>query len=313
MEDFDFRPLTLADKPIVEQFTLKSECRNCDLNFMNLMSWRFLYDTEIAVVRGWLVFRFYADGHLAYQIPVGEGQWADILPLMIEDARHMGHPFLLLGVCQRFVDELERDFPDYFQFVVKREYADYVYSRESLATLAGKKLQSKRNFVNRFVREHPNYSYRPLEEADIPLCLSLEEQWQQYKEEEGQRTSAYDNELRSMRYVFDHWKELGGRGGILMDGSEVLAFTFGAPINYDTFDVCVEKADARVEGAYAMINREFVRHLPPEYILINREEDLGIEGLRKAKLSYQPQVLLLKHAVMLKRPFEAEQKGGISC
>lgn len=93
MEDFNFRPLTLADKSIVEHFTRRSECRNCDLNFMNLMSWRFLYDTEIAVVHGWLVFRFFADGHLAYQIPVGEGPWTDILPLMIDDARKMGHPF----------------------------------------------------------------------------------------------------------------------------------------------------------------------------------------------------------------------------
>ncbi len=307
MEDFNFRPLTLADKSIVEHFTRRSECRNCDLNFMNLMSWRFLYDTEIAVVHGWLVFRFFADGHLAYQIPVGEGPWTDILPLMIDDARKMGHPFLLLGVCQRFVAELENAFPDYFQFVIKREYADYLYSRESLATLAGKKLQPKRNFVNRFMREHPDYQYRALEAADIPQCLALEKLWQESKTDEGQRTEAYENELRSMHYVFDHWEELGGQGGVLLDGGQVLAFTFGAPINYDTFDVCVEKADARVEGAYAMINREFVRHLPPEYLWINREEDLGIEGLRKAKLSYQPHVLLLKHAVMLKRPMEAER------
>lgn len=157
------------------------------------------------------------------------------------------------------------------------------------------------------MREHPDYQYRALEAADIPQCLALEKQWQENKKDEGQRTEAYENELRSMHYVFDHWEELGGQGGVLLDGGQVLAFTFGAPINYDTFDVCVEKADARVEGAYAMINREFVRHLPPEYLWINREEDLGIEGLRKAKLSYQPHVLLLKHAVMLKRPMEAER------
>ena len=82
----------------------------------------------------------------------------------------------------------------------------------------------------------------------------------------------------------------------MVDG-KVVAFTYGGPINYDTFDVCCEKADIDYDGAYAMINREFVRRLPEQYVLINREEDLGLEGLRKAKLSYQPKVILDKYTI----------------
>ena len=100
-----------------------------------------------------------------------------------------------------------------------------------------------------------------------------------------------------MRRVFKHWDTLQPLGGILLVEGRLVAFTFGGPINHDTFDVCVEKADLNYDGAYAVINREFVRSLPPQYSLINREEDLGLEGLRRAKQSYNPRILLDKYTV----------------
>ena len=113
------------------------------------------------------------------------------------------------------------------------------------------------------------------------------------------------DERRSMSYVLDNWDNLGGMGGALRVEGRLVAFTFGAPVNYDTFDVCVEKADTEYDGAYAVINREFVRRVPEQYVYINREEDLGIEGLRRAKESYQPVMLLHKYTVMTKHPLGA--------
>lgn len=302
-----FHPLTLADKTLVQQRVLHTDCRNCDLNFMNLVSWRFMYDTEVAEYGDFLLFRFKADGHRAYLAPVGDGDWGGVLHDLLDDAQSEGHPFLMLGVCENALAKLDVAMPGYFYATADRAYTDYIYSRTSLATLSGKKLQPKRNFANRFAREHPDYQASPLTEELIPECIELDLQWADNKETEtdaGRYT--YATERRSLLTAFEHWNELGGLGAVIRTEGKIVAFTYGAPINFDTFDVCVEKADTRYEGAFAVINRDFVRSLPEQYAYINREEDLGIEGLRRSKLSYHPQLLLHKYTVMTKHPFTKE-------
>ena len=177
-----------------------------------------------------------------------------------------------------------------------RAFTDYIYDRTALETLAGKKLQSKRNHANRFEREYPHYEYRELTPDLAKECWKLEEEWAAKHTDMHARLDA-DDEQNSMRRVFKHWNELQARGAAILVDGRVVAFTFGGPINYDTFDVCCEKANTDYEGAYAIINRDFVRHLPEQYTLINREEDLGLEGLRRAKLSYQPKILLDKYTI----------------
>ena len=299
-----FHPLTLADRDWVQQRVYSTDCRNCDLNFMNLISWRFLYDTEVADYEGWLLFRFKADGHLAYLAPVGTGDWRAILSEMIADAVSQGHPFLLMGVCENSLRRLDVAMPDYFYASADRAYTDYIYRRESLATLAGKKLQPKRNFANRFAKLYPDYEVLPLTVELIPQCIELDAQWVDSKavETEAGRYT-YEAERRSLLTAFEHWVELGGQGIVVRVEGQIVAFTYGAPINHDTFGVCMEKADTRYEGAFAIVNREFARRIPEQYIYLNREEDLGIEGLRRAKLSYQPEYLLQKYTVMTKHPF----------
>ena len=111
---------------------------------------------------------------------------------------------------------------------------------------------------------------------------------------------ALQDERRFMTAALQHMDQLDIQGGVLYVGGKIVAFTFGAPINQETFDTCVEKADTDIEGAYAMINYEFANHIPEQYVYINREEDLGLEGLRRAKLSYHPEILLEKYVAELK-------------
>lgn len=307
MAGINFRRLTIADKALVQSFTFKLRLQICDLNFMNLCSWQFLYDTELAVIGDWLVFRFYADGHLAYMLPCGGGFPRDILTLLLEDSRQLGHPFLMLGVCEDFVPCIGRAMPGTFHFSHNRDYSDYIYDRNALSTLAGKALQAKRNHVNRFLAAYPDYEFRHLTQQEIPLCRELELRWQHDKQGTNPVAEAYENERRSMNFVFDHWDELDSMGGCLFVNNRLVAFTFGSKINENSFNVCVEKADIRYEGAYAVINRDFVRSLPPEYLYINREEDLGINGLRQAKSSYRPLRLLHKYSVTELEPL----KNGI--
>ena len=324
-----FRDITTADKDTIQRFTLFGERQNCDLSFANLISWRFLYNTQFAIVDDYLVFRFYAGHHLAYMMPLPlpkkqeDGTFkvipcdecsVNVIRAIRNDSIAMGHPFLLLGVCNYMRDIIEKAFPDTFNITPNRDYSDYIYTREKLANLSGKKLQSKRNHINKFKSLYPDYEYRELTPELVPQCLDLEKQWRKISKDdndENELDEGLSEELRSMTRAFHRWNELGLIGGTIWVDGKLVAFTFGCPINQSTFDVCVEKADVNYEGAFTIINQEFVRHLPEKYFYINREEDMGDEGLRQAKLSYKPDIILEKNTIMEKHPladFEDQER-----
>ena len=296
----DFNPITVDDKKTITSFTLSSPLRNCDLAFSNMCSWRFLYQSEFAVYKNFLLIRFRIEdkNRIAYMRPIGNGDFKDALLQLEEDSWQHGHPLLMLGVTPVSKDLLEEAFPGEFTYIPERDYFDYIYLREDLATLKGKKFQAKRNHVNKFKKQYV-YEYVPLTPEMIPECLELEAKW--YK---ANRTDADQEELReerqSMIFALQHFKELDLMGGAIRIDNQLVAFTFGSPINQDTFGVHVEKADTHYDGAYSIINQEFASRIPEQYLYINREEDLGIPGLRQAKLSYNPAILLPKAAVIKK-------------
>lgn len=317
-----FKDITVDDKEIIQSFTLWGERQNCDLSFSNLMSWRFLYNTQYAIVNDYLVFRFYTDRHLAYMMPVPRPKPQDdgtfrvepcdecsvsVIRAIRDDSIAMGHPFLMLGVCNYMRDIIEKSFPDTFDIKPDRNFSDYIYTRDKLVNLSGKKLQSKRNHINKFKTLYPQYEYRELTPDLIPQCLEIERKWRRVsKDDNGEMPDGeLSVELRSMTRAFNRWDRLGLVGGTIFVDGNMVAFTFGCPINRNTFDVCVEKADVCYEGSFSIINQEFVKHLPEQYYYINREEDMGDEGLRKAKLSYKPDILLEKNVIMEKHPLAA--------
>lgn len=293
-----FKPIELEDRETVQRYTLRSQRRNCDLSFANLYGWRFLYRTELAELDGFLLFRFYVDGELAYMMPVGEGNFSSAVEALMEDAQTEGAAFRMLGVCVDMREQLEEAFPERFVFTSDRDYADYIYLRSDLAGLRGKKYQPKRNHINKFKASYSAYEYKPLTPELISECFRLEAQW--CRANNCAENEALVAERKFMTRVLEHMADLDLLGGVLYVDERIVAFTFGAPINQETFDVCVEKADVDIEGAYPMINCEFANHIPESFIYVNREEDLGLEGLRKAKLSYQPETILEKYIVTLK-------------
>ncbi len=315
-----FRDISTADKDIIQRFTLYGERQNCDLSFANLISWRFLYNTQFAIVEDYLVFRFYSGHHLAYMMPMPlpkeqeDGTYnvipcdecsVNVIRAIRNDSIAMGHPFLLLGVCNYMRDIIEKAFPDTFNIYPDRNYSDYIYTRDKLTNLSGKKLQSKRNHINKFKSLYPDYKYRELTPELVPQCIKLEKQWRKISKgdnNEEELDAGLSEELRSMTRAFHRWDKLGLIGGTIWVDNNLVAFTYGCPINQHTFDVCIEKADVNYEGAFTIINQEFVKHLPEQYSYINREEDMGDEGLRQAKLSYKPDILLEKNIIMEKHP-----------
>lgn len=190
---------------------------------------------------------------------------------------------------------IERWYPGQYQIEYDRDSADYLYRQESLATLAGKKLHAKRNHINRFLENYPDYQYERINGKNWKECLELEEAWA--RENNPEHDVDKENEKAVIAYALEHRKMFGMIGGLIRAEGKVVAFTLGERLTEDTFDVHFEKAYADVQGAYAMINREFVRRELSDYTYINREEDMGIPGLRQAKLSYQPDSLVEKGIV----------------
>lgn len=292
-----FKDITLEDKDRIIQYTIQSKRNTCDLSFSNLCSWRFLYHTLWAEKDGFMFLKFWiGENHLAYMPPIGEGDWIEAIKWLEEDAKSEGTTLYLSGVTPDLAAELEKRMPGRFAIRYNREYADYIYLRTDLATLSGKKFQPKRNHINRFKKSY-NYEYVPVTPDNIIECIKMEAEWcrvNNCNDEDGTTS-----ERRAIIFALTHFEELGLSGGMLRVDGKIVAFTLGMPITEDTFGIHVEKADTNVDGAYTMINYEFANHIPEQYVYLNREEDLGIEGLRKAKLSYQPTMLLEKGIAIL--------------
>lgn len=312
-----FKPIGIEDKAIITSFTLNSNLMNCDYAFANMCSWRFLYDSMYTLADGFLFIRFYVEDngrkHFAYMFPVGNGNDtsgsssksssnSDIrhaISLLEKDAETMGFPLLFLGVTPDAKKQLDTLFPGHFTYISERDYYDYVYLREDLLTLKGKKYQAKRNHINKFKNRY-DYHYRPITPELVPQCMDVERIWRKANENENDKEDL-SHEQRSMVFAMQHFQELGLLGGAIVVDEKIVAFTYGSPINNHTFGTHVEKADVHYEGIFSIINQEFAAHIPEQYIYINREEDLGIPGLRQSKLSYQPTILLEKSAAIKRR------------
>lgn len=175
---------------------------------------------------------------------------------------------------------------------------DYVYSRESLATLKGKKLHGKRNHINKFLSKYPDYEYRKLNPSMASDCIALYNQWMTEKDEETAKS--LQNEKLSVELALNNMETLGLTGGAIYIEGKLCAFTVGERLHPHMQLIHIEKADTNYEGIFPMINQQYILHECEEVELINREEDMGIEGMRKAKRSYHPLKMIEKHLISLR-------------
>jgi len=291
-----FKPITIEDKDVITAYTYSSNFMNCDFAFSNMCSWHFLYNSEFAIEDDFLFIRFHIKHYRVYMFPIGTGNLKQAIEKIENDARKNENQLRIFGITLSGKNQMEKLFPGEFTYTANRNYFDYIYLREDLQLLKGKKYQPKRNHINKFTKNH-SFTYLPITREMIPECLELEYKWYQanYTEEDAE---ALKFENRSMLYALNHFDALGLTGGAIQVENEIIAFSYGSPVNQNTFTVHVEKADIRFDGIFSVINREFVTRLPEQYRYINREEDLGIPGLRKAKLSYQPAILLEKNRAL---------------
>lgn len=290
----NFHNPTVADKEWVDTVLKMDDRPGCEYNFMNIYGWGTVYGQQIARVDDFFVARIENQRGTRYLYPAGSGDVKSVLELMMNDAENRGHGLEIVALNQPQKDELEQIHPGLFEFTENRDNYDYLYEIEKMCTLAGKKLHGKRNHINRFLENHPEWSYESITQANIGECMELNHQWNVSHEEENESESP---EVRALTMIATDFDALGMVGGLIRVDGNVVAFTIGDLLGKDLFNVHFEKAYGDMQGAYPMINREFARHIHetyPHVKFLNREEDMGIEGLRRAKESYYPERLVEK-------------------
>ena len=288
-----FHRAALCDKARYDAYLLSAPERGCEYSFANIFLWG---RQEIAFIHDCVVFFSHFNGRSLYPYPIGPGDRRAALEDILADARERGIPCRITGMTETDRAELESWFPDIFEIRVARDSFDYIYTVDALADLRGRKYQKKRNHFNRFQSEHPDYRVESIDCGNLARVQHMVNDWYVNRRREDPQGD-YLLESLAMARAFRSFDALEMEGLALLDGDEVLAVTMGSRMSPDMVDVHFEKAREDVPGAYNAINCCFARHIRlkhPEIRFLNREDDVGIEGLRKAKLDYHPDHLIEK-------------------
>lgn len=300
----EFKNIELSDKEILEPYLRSNPYGNCDFSFTNIYMWRIKYHTRYCLWENYLILRGKGGVYLMPLRKEGtEENLRPVLEAMIADDMERGVVFCLAAVTPLMREHLEEAIPGRFHFEEDRDSSDYLYAREKLVNLAGKKLHSKRNHINKFRALYPDATFEPITPDNMQEVVDMHRKWCEVND-----FMDHDDLMEeggNVRDVLNNYEALDVRGGLLRVDGRVVAFSVGQPINNQVFDVIIEKAFYDVPGAYTVINQQFAEHCTKGYAYLNREEDLGIEGLRKAKMSYYPDILLDKGRALLKCDVEA--------
>lgn len=295
----ELHPVTLADKSWIDPLVWAEGSSSADFNFGNIFLWDLSFHQLVGKLgERVIVMPCYEDTPF-FAFPVGTGELAPIVREMEEYARAKSFPFTLRGVTQAHLPLMHGLFPGRYTAYPERPLWDYVYSAEKLATLSGKHLHGKRNHINRFEAEN-DWSFHPLTAEDFGDCTALLGEW--LSENPEDISAGASDERIAIERALDNFDALGMMGGILRVSGRPVAFTMGEPVCEHTFVVHFEKAYADINGAYPMVNREFVRLIRQKYPnvqWINREDDMGLESLRQAKESYRPDHMVEKYTVVI--------------
>ena len=283
-----FGKVTTADRPVIERFVCTTGENNCETAYINMLVWQGLYDVSFCAQEDALIVRASHEGEEIFSLPFG-----NVARGVESILRHTGGRLPVFRAQEGpRLDEFVRTMGDRYDVVEQDEGADYIYRKEDLATLAGKKYHAKRNHISAFSRQFA-WSYEPLNAHNREDAQACADRW--YAENADRLTPALSVERDGVATLLAHFDELGLLGAAIRVDGQIVAFCIASRLNDEVVDVHVEKALAAYEGAYAVVNNQFAKHLPGEIRLVNREDDMGLEGLRKAKLSYHPVRILKKY------------------
>lgn len=282
----NFSQVTLANKKIILPLLLANDVFFCDFSFANLFMWGDIFKTRwlFQEDRLW-IYNGYDDLML---MPVGKALTLPDLVAVSDMLHREGKSGNFVLVDQDFVKD-NTGLAHFFNVEIDLDNGDYIYSSRKLVDLPGNKLHKKRNLINQFLALYPDYVCQPLQPSDLDACLELSEKWCR------QRTCQeldFDHETSALKRALRNFSELELQGLKISHGGELIAFSIFSQLSSNMADVHFEKFDPEIKGIGQVINWETAKSLTAKYKYINREQDLGLEGLRQAKKSYSPEYVV---------------------
>ena len=291
----EFKPIELEDRNVIHEILRAYQPQTSELTFTNLFIWRAHYHLQWSMHRDWLILvaRDHAGVFFAFP-PVGPptraGVARDVLD-WLKNEKQQPSP----GI-ERVDESLAAELEGTDNLVIEpvRDQFDYVYRTEDLIHLAGRKYHSRKNQLNKFLRTY-SFTYEPMNEQHLMECRNLSDRWCELRRccEDLNLSGEWD----AVRESLLHFGDLKLRGGVIRIDDTVQAFSVGELLNAETIVVHIEKANPELPGLYTAINQQVCEHGWKDIPFVNREQDLGEEGLRKAKLSYHPHHLVKKFRV----------------
>lgn len=294
---FNWKIPEVSDREWMQPALSASGGMGSEFAFGTLYLWSCAYGTRVCQHDGLILRCSGLPDNRTYQIPLGPGDLRSKVELVLADAKDYGCKFRLWGLTKQETEQLEQTMPGMFRFQLDRDASDYIYDSQALIHLSGRKYHGKRNHLARFQRSY-NWSYEDITPQNYADCKAIAHEWCVQNGGCGKEDGT-DNENCAINMAFRSFEELALSGGLLRVDGKPVAFTVGEEINPEVYLLHFEKALNGYEGLYAAINHEYAAKNLENYRYINREEDLGIEGLRKAKLSYNPAILLEKYSATL--------------
>lgn len=282
----EFKPFKLEDKPLIDSYFSLHHYEATDECFTTLFMWQEAYGITWAEKDNVLFIRGAAhrDAFILAPFAGKDGSFEHGMELAREHFAETGEKFLLRGVSQIMKARLEELYPEQFTFEADRDNFEYIYEMEKMLTLPGKKLRQKKNHLNQFRMQYMGqYTYEPITKENMAECMDMARSWAVDHNDESP-----EEELESIQLLFDNWDALDVTGGLIRVYGKVEAFTIGEYLNNNMALIHIEKASPQIRGLYQAINIEYLKAEFPDVEFVNREEDMGIPGLRKAKESYQP-------------------------
>jgi hypothetical protein len=293
----EFKPVELEDREVIQGVLETYQPRTSEWSFTNLFIWRFHYGFQWSVYRDWLLVLCTSDtnGLFAFQ-PVGPPSRMEVVRMFLKwlkDEKKEREP-RMERADQLLVSEIQGT----ADLVIEptRDHFDYVYLSEDLIGLAGRKYHSKRNHISKFRRNH-SFTYATLSSDHVKGCLELTEGWCQLRRCEEDMNLL--DEWEAVREALMNFDALRIKGGVILMDNKVEAFALGELLSREMAVVHIEKANPQIPELYSVINQQFCENCWQNVTYVNREQDLGELGLRKAKLSYYPDHLVEKFRIRL--------------
>ena len=294
-----FEPVSLGDMPKITSYLQMYKGNEAsEYSFTNLFIWSPGDQVEWMEGDGFMLLRTKPSTRTHYLMAFApEDRTEAALEAAVAAAKADGERFSLHSLPEWYRERIQAILPERFVFEREPHHDDYVYAVSDLMSLAGKKYQGKRNHINKFMRVYGSrYAYAPYEQGMADACMEIYDRWLATKEE----TPALRSERESVRRALYHAAELGIAGGVILVDGRPEAFSLGERMTDDMAVIHIEKANPDIPELFALINREFVAHAFADLKWVNREEDMGDEGMRTAKQSYHPARMITKYRAALK-------------